>query len=81
MIKDSERRVAAVLLDQAGCHHAGGAVTMHLSQADLGEMVNLSRHPVGAILADLADRGWVACGYRTIGILDGDALRRLANGG
>lgn len=80
MIRESNRRVAAVLLDQAGCRWDGAGVTVHLSKEELGEMMNLSRHPVAAILSTFETRGWIQCGYRVVRILDADALRHFANG-
>ena len=81
MIRDSDRRLAAVLLGQAGCRQAGEGAEVHLSQAELGEMTKLSRHPVASILAGFAARGWVECGYRSIRVLDPDALRAFAHAG
>lgn len=81
LIKTADRRVAASLLNQAGCRHTGRPpAVLHLTQAELGEMVNLSRHPVADVLAGFERRGWIERGYRTIRILDAAALRRLVDG-
>lgn len=53
---------------------------LHLSLSELGEMANLSRHPVADILAGFEAKGWIARGYRTTRLLDPDALRHLADG-
>jgi CRP-like cAMP-binding protein len=80
-IKASDRRVAAILLSQAGCRRAGLPAPLNLSQVTIGEMAHLSRHPVGAILATFAARGWIECGYGVIRILNAGAMRKLADGG
>ena len=75
MIRGSDRRLAAVLLGQAGCRQAGEGAEVHLSQAELGEMTKLSRHPVASILAGFAARGWVECGYQHPRTRSGRAAR------
>jgi len=81
LLGDPERRLAAILLHQVGCRRAGSATwAIHLSQAEFGEMANLSRQPARRILHDLAARGWIRNRYRFIQVLDADALRRLADG-
>ena len=81
LIKAADRRVAAILLNQAGCRHPGRPpALLHLAQAELGEMANLSRHPIADLLAEFEVRGWIERGYRTIRLLDPAALRQLADG-
>lgn len=81
LLGDPERRLAAILLHQVGCRRAGMAAwAIHLSQAEIGEMANLSRQPARRILHDFAARGWVRSSYRLIEVLNADALRHLADG-
>lgn len=81
LIQESRARAAAILLHQAGCRRVGhGPVMVAAAQAELGEMANLSRHPIAKILHDFEARGWITCGYRRIDILDVAALRQVANG-
>jgi CRP-like cAMP-binding protein len=81
LLGDPERRFAAILLHQVGCRRAGRAAwSIHLSQAEIGEMANLSRQPTRRILRDFAVRGWIKSGYRLIQVLDANALRGVADG-
>jgi CRP/FNR family transcriptional regulator len=81
LIKDSRARAAAILLHQAGCRRTGdGPVMVAATQAELGEMANLSRHPIARILHDFDASGWITCGYRRIDLLDVPALRQVADG-
>lgn len=80
--KDSRARTAAVLLHQAGCRRAGDKpVTVAVAQGELGDMANLSRHPIANILHDFETNGWIACGYRKVEVLDAAALRSVADCG
>jgi CRP/FNR family cyclic AMP-dependent transcriptional regulator len=80
LIPDSGKRVAAVLLRVT----AWGEVPPDnpegylLSQAQLGEMANLSRHHVNRVLRTLQAAGMVACGYSRIRLLDVAALSAYA---
>jgi CRP-like cAMP-binding protein len=80
LIADSGRRVAAVLLRVT----AWGEVPPDepegylLSQAQLGEMANLSRHQVNRVLGRLQKAGTIACGYNRIRLLDVQALKDFA---
>lgn len=61
LISRSDRRLAATLLNQSGCRREGEPFVLHLSLSELGEMANLSRHPVADILAATAParaEGW-----------------------
>lgn len=80
LIRNSERRLAAVLLNLAGCRRTGSPFVLHLTLAELGEMSGLSRHPVAGILARFEARAWIERGYRVTRILDAAALRHLADG-
>lgn len=79
--KSGARRVAGMLLNEAGCRRTGAPRgPLHLTQAEVGDMSCLSRHPTAHILAGFGANGWIASGYRRIDILDAAALRRLADG-
>ena len=77
---DAGRRLAAVLYRALGLGEVqpdddrGFALT----HSQLGEMANLSRHHVGRKLADFERRGWIACSYNRIRLLDPDALATFA---
>jgi CRP/FNR family transcriptional regulator, cyclic AMP receptor protein len=80
--KSSRSRTAAILLNLSGCRFSGNASFPVLaSHAEIGEMANLSRHPVEMILHEFEHLGWIACGYRRLDLLDATALRRMADAG
>lgn len=80
LLRDSRARVAAILLHLAGSRQAGlEPAEVVVSQSELGDMTNLSRHPVSIVLNDFEAAGWIACGYRRIDVLNPTALRRLAD--
>jgi CRP-like cAMP-binding protein len=82
LLKDAARRVAAILLHQAGCRCPGVPPwPIHLTQAEIGEMAGLSRHPTRQVLRALETRGWVERGYRCLHLREPDSMRRLADGG
>jgi CRP-like cAMP-binding protein len=81
MLQAADRRLAAVLLHQAGCRRgAGQPFPINLSQAELGELVRLSRNPVRELLQDFESRGWIEQGYRCIHLRDVAALRQFVDG-
>lgn len=57
-----------------------GTATLPIRQDELAEMTGLSRKTVNLILRDFERRGFVALGYREIGIRDADGLKRLVVG-
>jgi len=81
MIRDSRKRLVAVLLRFAGHRNAfqGAAPipTVAVTQLELAEASCLSRSSATAILRDLAQRGMISTDYRTIKILDSMALTRI----
>jgi CRP-like cAMP-binding protein len=81
LLPRAERRLAAILLHQAGCRHGGVPWPVHLSQAEVGEMVNLSRHPTRHLLRAFETRGWIDQSYRCITIVAPEPLRALADTG
>ena len=83
LIRRSDQRIAAVLLrlldqkDSAADPDADAGAGLPLTQADLAEMANVSRHTANAVLGQFEHRGWVRLGYGRIALLDGAGLRDL----
>lgn len=81
LIRDSDRRIAATLLHVTSTcgdiiPHTSDAY--YLTQTQLGEMANVSRHIVNKTLSCFEQRGWVAVGYNKIFVLDPKALAAFA---
>ena len=70
MIRDSERRCAAVLLRLSGRRFSDPRVPepvqVSITQADLADAANLSLTSVRSMLLRLAERGLIEQGYRDI---------------
>ena len=85
LIRDSERRCAAVLLRLGGHRFAGPndqePVEVAVTQDELAGAANLSRNSVGTMLRRLAARGLVEPGYRGMTIRAPQALRAFVDGG
>ena len=80
---DKNRRVAAWLLRLIGlrppfCPLGEGSII--ISHQEFGQMVNMSRSTVTSILNEFARAGWVQSGYRTLQVLNAEALAELADG-
>jgi CRP-like cAMP-binding protein len=80
---DKNRRVAAWLLRLIGlrppfCPLGEGSII--ISHQEFGQMVNMSRSTVTSILNEFARAGWVQSGYRTLRVLNAEALAELADG-
>jgi len=83
MITSSVQRCAATLLrlaDSRFGRNTSGDRSIHLSQEQLGQMMNLSRSSVSTTLAKLADQRLIKLGWRVIELLDIDTLRAIADG-
>jgi len=80
LIRDSARRLAAVLLrvTAAGEVPPDNEQGYALTQAQLGEMANISRHHVNRILAMMRRAGWIDARYNRIRLLDVAALKAFA---
>ena len=83
LISDAARRTAAVLLRVTGAQE--GVQPSHvdgwlLTQSELGEMANVSRHHINRILCQFADRGWLAKRYNRLRLTDAEALSGFAYG-
>jgi CRP/FNR family cyclic AMP-dependent transcriptional regulator len=85
MIRDSERRCAAVLLRLAGRRYAGpqdvAPLEVPLTQNELAGAANLSRNSVGTMLQRLATREFVEVGYGTMTVRNAAALRAFVDHG
>jgi CRP/FNR family transcriptional regulator, cyclic AMP receptor protein len=80
LIPRAPRRVAAVLLrvtgdGEAEAGHADGFV---LTQSQLAQMANCSRHMVNRTFRELEHKGWITTRYNRVRILDEKALTDFA---
>jgi CRP-like cAMP-binding protein len=80
LIRDSARRLAAVLLrvTVAGEVPPDNEQGYALTQAQLGEMANISRHHVNRTLGTMRRAGWIEARYNRIQLLDVAALKEFA---
>lgn len=81
LIPDAAQRTAAVLLRVTGAEDGvepDDPDGFLLTQAEIGELANVSRPHVNRILADLVRRGWLAKRYQRLRVLDAAALRDFA---
>ncbi|WP_170985014.1 Crp/Fnr family transcriptional regulator [Roseomonas sp. AR75] len=77
LIREPDRRIAATLLRVTAAPdglRADDQAGFRLTQAELGEMANASRHLVNRTLGAFAARGWVKVGYGRIAVRDAVAL-------
>jgi CRP-like cAMP-binding protein len=77
MVRNSEARVAAVLLQLGGRlgSEADAPRVLDLTQADLAAIANLSRTVLNRAVRSLASKGAIELGYSTITVTDPAALR------
>jgi len=78
MVRSSEARVSAVLLQLGGRlgAQANTPRVLDITQAQLAAIANLSRSVLSPVLQTLASRGAIELGHRTITIADPAALTR-----
>jgi len=72
-----EQRLLLTLFRQAGRHGercVDGSVNVHLIQKDLAHLIGASRETVAELLATYKKKGVLQTGYRTIKLLDMDAI-------
>ncbi|MBW6509025.1 MAG: Crp/Fnr family transcriptional regulator [Desulfuromonadales bacterium] len=72
-----EQRLLLILFRQAGRHGercVDGSVIIHLIQKDLAHLIGASRETVAELLATYKKKGVLHTGYRTIRLLDMDAI-------
>lgn len=78
LIRRSDSRIAAVLLRVAGVPESGRTREFHdcsLTQSDLAQLANVSRHVVNATVKAFEDHGWIKIGYGKMSILNARALK------
>jgi CRP-like cAMP-binding protein len=84
LIPDAAKRIAAILLrvtaaeDGVEPHHPDGFL---MTQAELGEMANVSRPHVNQVLGELERKGWITKHYQRLRIVDVEGLRSFAASG
>lgn len=81
LIRRSDRRIAAVLLRIFDGDAGSEWCTTHLplSQTELGEMCNISRHLVNRTLGEFERARWIDTGYNRVSIRNPDALRAFVS--
>jgi CRP-like cAMP-binding protein len=83
MIRESNRRCAAALLQLGDCRHRDPAgvqvIEAHLSQEELAAIANLSRTSISMILRDLEGSGLIRLGYRSVTIVNPGCLRAMVD--
>jgi CRP/FNR family transcriptional regulator, cyclic AMP receptor protein len=83
MIRDSDRRCAAALLNIGNCRRGEPSSTPVLNapvtQEELAGIANLSRTSVSSILRTLEEQGLIELGYRTVTLRDPARLRALVD--
>ncbi|MGY9047466.1 MAG: Crp/Fnr family transcriptional regulator [Rhodobacterales bacterium] len=84
LIRRSDLRIASVLLRILDDRSASGKQTQRtrgqMTQTELSEMANVSRHTANSVLKRFEAEGWVEIGYSWIDLRDADALRTFARG-
>lgn len=81
LISSAPQRVAAVLLRVTGALEGVAPTTPEgylLTQSELGEMSNVSRHHINRVLGLFMERGWIAKSYNHLHLLDIEALADFA---
>lgn len=71
---EADRRIASVLHRKTWT----GEDPIPLTQSDIGVMANASRKQVNAAIKRFSDVGWLSNTYRSITIIDPEALRNFA---
>jgi CRP/FNR family transcriptional regulator, cyclic AMP receptor protein len=81
MIRQHDKRLAAVLLRLGGCRSAAnarmGAVEVDASQEDIAAMANVSRTTAGSVMREWQSMGLITIGYGRVAILAPAKLRTL----
>lgn len=80
LIRRADKRIAAVLLRVTGHHDDSRQATpveCAVTQLDLAEMANASRHTINTVLKKFEQSGWIRVGYGHIAVLDAAGLRRF----
>jgi CRP-like cAMP-binding protein len=81
LLQDPRQRIVATLLRLSGWRTSKYLTPIpgpiHLSQTQFGQIANLSRTVVSGTLLDLEQRGLIAIGYRSLEVIDGEALKAM----
>jgi len=81
MIRQHDKRLAAVLLRLGGCRSAAnarmGAVEVDASQEDIAAMANVSRTTAGSVMREWQSMDLITIGYGRVAILAPAKLRNL----
>ncbi|MCR8546415.1 Crp/Fnr family transcriptional regulator [Salipiger sp. P9] len=84
LIRKADLRIASVLLRilENGAQEAEADRLWHgsVTQSELSEMANASRHTVNTVLKRFEAAGWITLGYGRIGLRDAAALRAFTLG-
>nr|WP_240989666.1 Crp/Fnr family transcriptional regulator [Salipiger mangrovisoli] len=80
LIRKTECRIAAVLLRLFEIRPGGlrGGDRCRLTQAELSEMANTSRHTANTVLKSFEQKGWIEVSYGSITLINPEELRRYA---
>lgn len=82
MIRETDRRIAATLLQIAGPEQADASSgAAWVTQAQLGEMANADRRIVNRVLKRFSEAGWLTVSYGRVTIKDTAALADFARNG
>ena len=82
MIKETDRRIAATLLQIAGPAVGDGSTLSALvTQSQLGEMANADRRIVNRVLRRFSDAQWLTVTYGGVEIVDRASLAAFARNG
>ncbi|MDN3711920.1 Crp/Fnr family transcriptional regulator [Paracoccus cavernae] len=84
LIRRADRRIAAVLLRVTDAQSAvptgsgqSGPSGCFVTQSDLAEMANVSRHTINAVLKKFEAEGWIKTGYGRISVCSAADLRNF----
>lgn len=77
LIRKTDARVAAVLLRlfEVSPGDARAGTSCRVTQAELSEMANTSRHTANSVLRTFEARGWIETSYGSITLRNPGALR------
>lgn len=78
LIRRADQRIAAVILRVTGADEYAGpyeVMPVQVTQSDLAELANCSRHTMNTTLKKFEQYGWVSVGYGTLTVINPDGLR------
>lgn len=80
LIRRADRRIAAVLLRVTAARQLPvptGQTGCSVTQSDLAEMANVSRHTMNTVLRKFAAEGWIEIGYGRISVCSAEDLHHF----